>query len=334
VTLRAAYLRLGSALLALAAGAAGVIVVIALLRSEPGPIGSTPTITGAPAPVPPSSLLGGEIPTPDQPGFPAPPPGALVLAREAGPDALGFAIVPGKRRSLVRVSVVSSAGPGAGGLDVAVSFGRGRALPLSACGAGCYQAELAAGASPRVSVKLGKRSYGFSLPARRSLPVAAGIVTRATKAWRALKTLVWHERLAASPTDVIHTVYKAVAPDELSYTIAGLSSAVIIGGTRWDRSTPTGPWLRSVQDPPITVPVPFWYGVTDARVLGSTRFEGRSVWTVSFFDPTTAAWFEAEIDKQSSRTLELWMTAASHFMHHIYGPFNAPIELNAPAGSR
>ena len=93
-----------------------------------------------------------------------------------------------------------------------------------------------------------------------------------------------------------------------------------------------GPWLRSVQDPPISVPVPFWYSVVDARLLGSTRLEGHSVWTVSFFDPTTPAWFEAEIDKQSGRTLELWMTAASHFMHHLYGPFNAAIELKPPAG--
>jgi len=334
VTLRGAYLRLGGSLLALVGGAAGVVVVVALLRSEPGPIGSTPTITGAPAPTAAPHILGGEIPTPNQQGFPAPPPGAVVLAREAGADALALGIVPGEGRSLVRVSVVSPAGPGAGGLDVAVSFGRGSAIRLSPCGAGCYQAELEPGASRRVSVMLGKRSYRFALPASRLPPDGAGIMKRATAVWRGLKTLVWHERLAGSPTEVIHTVYEAVAPDRLSYTIAGLSAAVIIGGTRWDRSTPTGPWQRSVQDPQIHVPVPFWYSVFDARVLGSTSFRGRSVWTVSFFDPTTPAWFQAEIDKQSGRTLELWMTAASHFMHHIYGPFNVPIELNRPAGAQ
>ena len=328
MTGRAASLRLGAALLALAAGAAAVVVVIALLRSEPGPVSAAAGASGPAAT--PASLTGGAIATPAQPGFPSPPPGALVLAREAGSDALGLAIQSGTSSSLVRVSVVGPSGSGAAGLRVAVAFGNGALARLAACGAGCYQAELPTGGARSATVSIGQRRYGFVLPGSNTSDAGA-LVARAATVWRALKTLVWHERLAGSPTEVIHTVYEAIAPDELSYAIRGLSSAVIIGGSRWDRPAVGQAWVKSVQNPRVEVPVPFWYSVADARLLGTTRYQGAPVWNVSFFDPTTPAWFEALIDRRTDRTLELWMTAASHFMHHVYGPFNAPLRLEPPA---
>ena len=330
MTARARLLRLAAALAALAAGGAGIVVVAALLRSEPGPISQSAALGAFSAASPQRQLLGGRIATPLQPRFPAPPVGATVFGREAGPDALGLAVVPGRPRSLVRVSVVSAEGPGQAGLDVTVGFGRRAPARLSPCGQGCYQARVATGGADEETVRLDGRPYGFPLPTAGAAPAGGAIVEQATRVWRSLKTLVWNERLGSSPDDVLHTRYVAIAPDELAYTIKGLSAAVIIGGTRWDRSTQTGPWVRSVQDPPLQVPVPFWYSVSDAHVLGAGLVNGRSVWTVSFFDPTTAAWFEAEIDKQSGRTLELNMTAASHFMHHVYGPFNASLRLEPP----
>lgn len=330
---RALALRLAASLAALGAGAAAIVIVVTLLRSEPGPLSTATVAGGGGTPVAaPTQIAGGRIATPNQPGFPSPPPGALVFAQEAGANALGFAVVPGSPRSLVRVSVLSAAGPGATGLRLSVAFGS-TAVRLRPCGAGCYQNEIAIGAARLATVRLGTHAYVFKLPASLQPPDATALVSHATAVWRSLKTLVWHERLAGSPTDVIHTVYVAVAPDELSYTITGLSAAIIIGGTRWDRDSPKGRWVRSIQDPALQVPVPFWYAVSDARLLGTSSVGGRAVWTVSFFDPTTPAWFTAEIDKRSGRTLELWMTAASHFMHHLYGPFNAPLSLHPPAGA-
>lgn len=322
--------RLAAALLAFAAGAAGIVVVVQLIRSEPGPVGTAAPPLAPAAPAGAAAIAGGRIPTPTDPGFPSPPYGAIVLAREAGSRALGLAVVPGKPRALVRVSVISPAGPGAAGLDVSVRFGGGPAASLSPCGAGCYQADVAgAGSARSASVSLGKSSYAFSLPGG-PLPDGTRIVDRAAAVWRGLRTLVWRERLAGTPTDAIHTVYQVVAPDELSYTIAGGSSAVIIGGTRWDRPSPAAHWVRSIQDPPLRQPQPFWVGAVDARILGSGVMGGRKVWDVSFFDPTTPAWFEARIDKQNGRTLELWMTATSHFMHDVYGRFDLPLRLRPP----
>ena len=213
-----------------------------------------------------------------------------------------------------------------------VRFGEGAPIALDPCGAGCYQAEVRSALVSRVTVvTLGKRRYSFALPPTKTLPPdGTKIMSRAAGVWRSLKTLVWRERLAGSPTDAIHTVYRAVAPNELSYTIAGGSAAVIIGGTRWDRSSPTGRWQRAPQDPPLQQPQPFWVHALDARVVSTGQFKGHSVWYVSFFDPATPAWFEAAIDRSSYRTLELNMTAASHFMHHVYGPFDAPLSIRPP----
>jgi hypothetical protein len=319
--------RLGAAILAVAAGLGGLVVAVLLLRSEPGPVSNSAATT---APAVTTTVAGGQIPTPDTPGFPAPPPGALVLAREAGTRALGLAIVPGKQDSLTRVSVLSGQGPGAGGLDVSLLAG-GQTTLLPACGAGCYQSQVPTSRlTGRVVVMLGTRGYPFTLPSTLSLPDGTGVVARAGRVWRALKTLVWHERLAASPTDALYTVYRAVAPDELEYTIGGHSSARIIGMNRWDRATPTSAWIHSVQDPPITQPQPFWAGVSDAHVIASGRVDGRSAAEITFFDPVTPAWFDAWIDKRTGHTLVLTMTAVAHFMHHVYGPFNAPFELHPP----
>ena len=49
-----------------------------------------------------------------------------------------------------------------------------------------------------------------------AMPDATAIVARAAAVWRKLTSIVWHERLAASPTDALYTLYRAVAPDAFS----------------------------------------------------------------------------------------------------------------------
>ena len=159
-------------------------------------------------------------------------------------------------------------------------------------------------------------------------------MARATRVWQALKTLVWHERLAASPTDALYTVYKAVAPDQLAYTI----SQALVGDHHRDEAVgpadadaPSGSSRRSCRRSGSrrrSGP-----SVANARVLGEGDVGGKPVWVVSFFDPVTPAWFEARIEKSTGRTLVLDMTAVAHFMHHVYGPFDAPFELHPPSAT-
>jgi len=330
------YLRFAAAVAALGAAAAAVVVAVLLLRSVPGPAASTAASTAPAAPAPGTggggnrsgrgTVEGGRIATPDFPGFPSPPPGAVVLAQEAGTRALALAVEPG----LARVSILRLSGEGQSGLDVSLRFGQREPVSADPCGPGCYQVRPKGLPPSLVTVRIGRTPYRFDLP-KLPAPGATAIVARAADTWNSLRTLVWRERLASSPSDVLVTEYRAVAPHSLSYTIEGASAAVIIGGTRWDRPSPTGRWASSPQNPPLRQPQPFWHGVTAAHILGTARVGSHAVWRVSFFDPSTPSWFEASIDKKTYRTLTLDMIAAAHFMHHVYGPFDAPIELHPPA---
>jgi hypothetical protein len=70
--------------------------------------------------------------------------------------------------------------------------------------------------------------------------------------------------------------------------------------------------------------------VVDPSMLGSGLRNGRPVWRVSFFDPTTPAWFEVEIDKRTKLPLWLSMIASAHFMTHRFSAFNAPLSIMPP----
>ena len=130
-------------------------------------------------------------------------------------------------------------------------------------------------------------------------------MARATRVWRALKTLVWHERLAASPTDALYTVYQAVAPDQLAYTI----SRALVGDHHRDEAL--GPRRRRravgrVAAAPADPPADAVLGRRSPTRACSARVTvgGKPVWVVSFFDPVTPAWFEARIEKSTGRTLD------------------------------
>ena len=317
-TAAAVYLRLAAALGALGLGAVAVVVVAVLLHRTPGPVAAPTTAAPAAAPATPSA--------PARSGFPAPPAGAVVFSRESGRNAVALAVVPGRPLRL-QASVVGPAGAGLSGLRVALLAG-GRRLATTSCGPGCYAARLdAAGPGAGVTVVLPHASVRFALPAVWPPADGAAIVARAGRVWRGLRTLVSHERLGYAPNAALHTVYRFEAPSSLSYTIRGESAAVVIGGTRWDRSAPGASWVRSTQSPKLSQPTPFWAEAVDAHVVGTTA----RVWKVSFYDPRSTAWFLVEIERKTYRTLDVRMIAASHFMHDVYGPFDAPFHIVPPA---
>lgn len=75
---------------------------------------------------------------------------------------------------------------------------------------------------------------------------------------------------------------------------------------------------------------PDWDKVDDARLLGTVLVHGKAAWRISFFDPTTPAWLTILVDKATLHTVDVRMIAAFHFMHDVYGPFNAPIRIMPP----
>jgi hypothetical protein len=264
--------------------------------------------------------------------FPSPPPGAVVFSRQDRGRVLALGVLPERAGVFARVSVLGQQGLGVRGLHVRVAAG-GAARTAAPCGPGCYQARLpvAAPRSVEVAVAGPERTtpWRVLLPARWPSPAATKLMRRAERVWRRLRSVTIRDRLASDATHAVTTTWRMVAPDRVAYDVEGGGSAVIIGGRRWDRQA-GGVWTLSTQSPVLRQPVPFWVGVSNAHLLGSTAIDGRPAWRVSFYDPRSPAWFEVAIEKRTGHTLDLRMNAAAHFMHERYGSFDEPLRILPP----
>jgi copper transport protein len=257
-----------------------------------------------------------------------PPPGGLVLARQDGDRAVALSARRAKGRLSLVATVLGPNGFGLEGLRVRFAIPGGPGTGAQACGSGCYEGTVAA-ASPRaVDVFVAGKRLRFLLPKAWPTRDAVPLVERAAGAFRSLRSLVIDERLASSPTYRIRTRFEIVAPDRLAYRISSGEQAIVVGGRRWDR-TGNGPWKPSQQSP-LRLPAPPWSRVRDARILRRGVDRGRPVWTIAFLDPTIPAWFEAQVDRRTFRTLDVHMTAAAHFMHDRYSRFDAPLTISPP----
>jgi hypothetical protein len=302
----------------LGAWAICVLLLLLYLEHRPKPTSSAAT-TGVPTSAP----------------FPAPPAGAVVFSREAGPDALALGIVPLGRRVLVQASVVGPDAVGVSGLATRLTV-NGASADGVACGAGCYRATLPASGRPRVvevSSK-GKLTTSWRVMLPRAWPPASAseMIAESRRVWRALRSLSFTDRLASDPEHVVTSSWRAQAPNRLAYQIVRGYSAVIVGNHRWDKP-PGGRWKGSPQLP-LTQPTPPWTTATNAYILGATKVRGRPALRVSFYDPETPGWFTVVLERKTLRTLELHMITTAHFMHEVYGAFNAAPEIRAPGRAR
>jgi hypothetical protein len=268
------------------------------------------------------------------PGFPAPQEGAVVYAREAGSRLLALGVVPRRAALGLRASVLGEQGHGVSGLRVVFSVRGARRVGI-ACGAGCYRATMPLSERPTaVSLAVAGRATSITwrvgLPAVWPPPDGAAILARAGRVWRSLRSLAYVEKLAFNSTVETMSTWRVAAPDRVAYSTRGSGEGIVIGGRRWDRSSPGGRWLESPQSGGITQPVPFWAGVSNAHVLGTVTASGHAAWLVSFFDPRTPAWFEATVERRTGRTLALRMFAAAHFMTDVYGSFDSAKPIVPP----
>lgn len=259
-----------------------------------------------------------------------------VFGRQARELAVGIATERRRDRVAVATTVLGQDGTRRRGLKVDVAPANGGWRRARPCGAGRYCGTVqVAGARPVVRIRLARpnaRSSTVSvrLPRNARPERAAELVRSSSAALRRLHSLIVNERLEAGPgSPALVTQFTYVAPDRLSYRITDGGSSVVIGGHRWDRRGPNDRWEESTQEP-VRVPAPDWRRVRDPSLLGTTTSDGRRVDTVSFFDPTVPAWFEAEIDRQTSLPLRVRMIAAAHFMTHTLGAFNAPLAILPP----
>ncbi|HYZ78189.1 MAG TPA: CopD family protein [Gaiellaceae bacterium] len=257
-----------------------------------------------------------------------PPPGGVVLARQDGDRAVALSARRANERLSLVATVLGPNGFGLEGLTVGFATPGGPGAEGQSCGSGCYEGSLSAPSARAVDVVVSGRRMRFRLPKVWPTRDAAPLLGRAAGVFRSLRSLVIDERLASSPTYRVRTRFEIVAPDRLAYRISSGVQAIVVGGRRWDR-TGTGPWRASPQSP-LRLPAPPWSRVRDARVLRRGVDRGRPVWAIAFLDPTIPAWFEAQVDRRTLRTLDVRMTAAAHFMHDRYSGFDAPLRISPP----
>jgi copper transport protein len=243
---------------------------------------------------------------------PLPAPRAIVQAKESGNYAVAFAYrAPGEK-----VTVLGPDGQGVSGLDVRVN-----GVTAGSCGAGCYGAFVPLKRTATVSVN-GDR-LAFAIPAHPR--PASALVAKATRTFRALRSVDYAERLASSPRNRVVSDFTLERPNKLEYRIRGGASGIIIGGRRWDRA-PGQPWVESGQTP-LPQPEPIWAGrITNAFLLDTTP----TAYVVAFMKPLGPTWFTVRLDRRTLRPSELRMTTAAHFMTHRYTRFNAPPRIKPP----
>jgi len=243
---------------------------------------------------------------------PLPASEMVVQGQEAGDLAVALAVRPPGEE----VTVLGPNGRGVNGLSVTVN-----GVEAGSCGNGCYGAFVPL--QRRATVVVNGRKLTFAIP--KNPRPAAGIVARATRAFRALRSVDYVERLASSPRDKVVADFTLERPNKLEYRIRGGASGIVIGTRRWDR-TGNNPWVPSPQT--LTPqPEPIWSGhFTNAFLLERTR----DSYLVAFMKPLGPTWFTVRFDRRTLLPRDLRMTTASHFMRHRYTRFNTGPRIKAP----
>jgi copper transport protein len=274
---------------------AGLVVAVALLTDlRPGrDRNASAAIVSGPPPLPAREMV--------------------VQAQEAGDLGVALAVRPPGEE----VIVLGPNGAGVNGLAVTVDGAATRS-----CGSGCYGAFMPLRGTAKVAVD--GRTLTFAIPARPR--PAAALVARATRAFRALRSVDYVERLASSPRDRVVADFVLERPNRLEYRIRGGASGIVIGSRRWDRAG-KGAWQPSAQSP-TPQPEPIWEGhVTNAFLLEQTP----ASYVVAFMKPLGPTWFTVRLDRRTLLPRDLRMTTAAHFMTHRYTAFNKPRRIKAPA---
>jgi copper transport protein len=231
---------------------------------------------------------------------------AVVDARELG----SLAVAVAGQATRTTVTILGPDGTGESSHTVRVN-----GIGTTSCGPGCYRAASPGTRTLRVTVD--GRTLTFDVSA--SAPDARALLARVTHAYRSSKTIVFDETLASNASNATTTRFTIVAPNRLSYRTHGGPSAIVIGATRWDRTSDRAPWVRSGQSP-LDATQPYWTAPTNAHLVAPS--------TITFLDRGIPAWFRVTVAR--GRPTVQHMTAAAHFMTDRYVGFDVPVDISPP----
>jgi copper transport protein len=258
---------------------------------------------------------------------------------QARPDELAVADQAG---SLVVAAWVRRQ-PGLRGTIRTLDF-RGRPAPgpievpggsARPCGTGC--ATFIAPSAGRLAVRVRDRGRSFKamLPVTWAVGDAAearGLLERAERTMRGLRSAREYERTASGPGQVAVTRYALQAPDRLSFVTDRGVETIQIARRQWQR-TPGEPWRVG----PIPGGIPFrtraWFRWTPyAR---SVELLGRraGVAVVAAADPATPVWFRLTINERTGQVLRERLVAPARRIEHRFFGFNGPVDIRPPDNS-
>lgn len=269
----------------------------------------------------------------------------LTFGAATGPYVLGVTVAPPQPGEVTVLAQVLGAAPGDAIRDMQlVATGPDGAevrTALDDCGEDCWSGD--AVLQPRGQWELevtGRSNRGplraaieTSLPAPDGQPAFDRLIT----AMSSLESAVVDEELRNSLEEpVIGSEYRFVAPDRMRWDVAGGSSRVAIGDTGYLRPDAQTPWDRYPwPGDGFGWPGDFYRGfftdVQAVRVVDTdARVAGRPATELAFVQPTYPAWYRAWVDLETSRLLRLEMRADRHVMDQAYGPYDVPLEVDAP----
>jgi len=247
---------------------------------------------------------------------------AFMLAQHKGRLLIGMAARPG---GPVEVAALGGETPvSSEDLSFAVD---GKPVTAAPCGRACSRLDIDAfnGGRRRITVNAPDR-FEFVLP--KALPVSESrLFARVQREMRSLRTHRFTEELTSGAGGGVRSIVEVRAPNRLAFRTGDGFRSIIIGRNRWDFRN--GRWARSAF-PGLRVPTYMWDGARNARLLGSTRYQGGLIQILSVYDDQPIpAWFRLVVDQQD-RVLDARMIAPSHFMRHQFSDFNGPIVIRPP----
>ena len=245
-----------------------------------------------------------------------------MLAQHKGRVLIGMAARPG---GPVEVAALGGETPvSSDDLSFAVD---GKPVTAASCGRACSRLDVDAfnGARRRITVNAPDR-FEFVLP--KALPVSESrLFARVQREMRSLRTHRFTEELTSGVGGGVRSIFEVRAPNRLAFRTGDGFRSIIIGRNRWDFRN--GRWERSAF-PGLRVPTYMWDGARNARLLGSTRYQGGLIQILSVYDDhPIPAWFRLVVDQQD-RVLDARMIAPSHFMRQQFSAFDEPIVIRPP----
>jgi hypothetical protein len=271
---------------------------------------------------------------------------ALSLADAAGADIVALTVTPptpGPVRLQVKIVGIDATDTSATVVAGVSEHGARFTAHLTRCGDGCFTSTASLHTADTWTFTVRTTTPRAPLTVQLTAPIPAPdaqmTLTNAVATMSRLRSVRVREALTGRVGGpVLHTEFRFAAPDRFTYTESGAASAsaIVVAHRRFDRDTPTSPWLAGDWGSPEGFSWPhdfytsFWTPATAVRMLGPTNLRGTPTHIIAFAATKTDAWFRPWIGDTDGLVHRMEMRARSHTMNQDYDSFNRPISIAAP----